>query len=69
MCYSFFVALGVNFGILGLEDLQIVAFSVGATYASEYCNRDAITCSGLTIVSYSTYYEPVYYAGMSVILW
>jgi hypothetical protein len=65
---SFFVALGVNFGMLDLDDLQIVAFSQGADSAQEHCNKDEESCGGLFIEEYSTFYEPIYYAGMSVIL-
>lgn len=66
---SLFVALGINFGMLVLTDLQIVSFSKGADFAQSHCNKDEASCGGLNIDTYSTFYEPIYYAGMSMILW
>ena len=54
--------------MLELEDLQIVAFSQGVDYAQSHCNKDDASCGGLFINTYSTFYEPIYYAGMSPIL-
>ena len=68
-CLSFVVAMGVNFDILRLRNMQMVEFTVGQSAATDYCNSYPGACSNYNISVYSTYYEPVFYAGMELILW
>lgn len=66
---SFFVASGVNLGFLTIDDLQLVQAKSGVDFAASHCNAYAAACSGFNITSYQTYYEPIYYPGMSLIYW
>lgn len=66
---SFFIASGVNLGFLTLNNLQLVQANAGVEFAATHCNAYAEACSGFNISSYQTYYEPIYYPGMSLVYW
>jgi hypothetical protein len=63
--------MAVNLGILSLKDLEFVEIDDPDEFkfGIDYCNSRPDACSGFNVTAFGLYYEPVYYAGMSLIAW